>query len=317
MSRKLVVALSVLGAAHRQRIDAAAHANGFTVEYWPSPDAAIPHVADAEIILTNQPGPAAHAPKLKWLCSSTAGIENFLKEGTFAAPDALLTNSSGAYGVTISEHIIMVTLEMMRRQAEYSAIVSRREWRRDLPIRSIHGARVAILGTGDIGLETARRLRAFRPRTIVGFNRRGLNPGQAFDRIAALPALDQTLPETDLLILCLPGGADTEGVMTAERLALLPADAFLVNVGRGSAIDQPALVRLLNQGHLAGAALDVFTREPPAPDDPVWNTPRLLLTPHVAGNMTLAYTVDKILDQFLEDFDNYCAGRPLERLVRR
>ena len=125
------------------------------------------------------------------------------------------------------------------------------------------------------------------------------------------------LHRTDVLVLALPGTARTAGLMDARRLALLPRDAFLINVGRGSAVDQAALVRLMKGGHLSGAALDVFTEEPIPKEDPVWDCPRLLVTPHVAGNMTLGYTLDRIVELFLENFDRYCDGRPLMRVVGR
>ena len=102
--------------------------------------------------------------------------------------------------------------------------------------------------------------------------------------------------------------------LDAERLALLPDGALIVNVGRGTAVDQAALERELRAGRLQ-AALDVFEQEPLPADDPLWDCPGLLLTPHVAGNMTLPYTRDRIVALFLEDFENYCAGRPLQRQV--
>ena len=105
-------------------------------------------------------------------------------------------------------------------------------------------------------------------------------------------------------------------MLGAKQLALLPDGAAVINVGRGSVIDQEALIQELKNGRLF-AGLDVFEQEPLEKDDPVWETPNLLITPHTAGNMTLAYTVEKIVEQFLEDLDNYCAGRPLKHLVDR
>ena len=317
MQRKIVAALAALTDAHQKKIREAAEAHGFVLEVYPCAQAAVPYVADAEIILSNLPEPARHAPLLRWFCASNAGVEPFLKPGVFASRDAVLSNSSGAYGVTIAEHIIMVTLEMMRRQAEYNKIVADRAWKRDLPIRSIKNSRVTLVGTGDIGSEAVKRLRAFGPAGVTGVNRRGANPGNLYDRIVTIDAIDTVLPETDLLIISLPGTPETAGLISAERIALLPRDAFLVNVGRGSVLDQEALVKALREGRLAGAALDVFTQEPPAADDPVWDCPGLLFTPHIAGNTTLPYTLDRIVDLFLEDFENYCSGRPLKRMIDR
>jgi phosphoglycerate dehydrogenase-like enzyme len=241
-------------------------------------------------------------------------VNQFLGDGVFAAPDALLSNSSVAYGVTIAEHIVMVTLELMRRQMEYNGIVSRREWRRDLPIRSIHGSRITLLGTGDIGQEAAVRLRSFDPACLVGVNRSGKNPQGLFDRVLPQEQLDIALPETDILVISLPGTKETYHMLDARRLRLLPDQALVINVGRGSVIDQKALEKELRAGRLR-AALDVFEQEPLPADDPLWDCPNLLIAPHVAGNMTLPYTKDRIVELFLEDFENYCAGKPLARLV--
>ena len=126
-----------------------------------------------------------------------------------------------------------------------------------------------------------------------------------FDAVCSLNGLDDALRETDLLIMSLPGTPETAGIMDARRLSLLPTGAYLVDVGRGSAIDERTLETLLRSGRLAGAALDVFATEPLKPQDPLWDCPRLLITPHVSGNMTLPYTVERIVSQFLEDFENY------------
>ncbi|MDO5328160.1 MAG: D-2-hydroxyacid dehydrogenase [Clostridia bacterium] len=315
MSRKLVVMLPHLSSVHQNQILAAAQAHGFEACFFDSAEAALSSVADAEIIFGQAPELARHAPRLQWLCSPFAGVDRFTQPGAFLSPDAVLTNSSGAYGVTIAEHIVMVALEMMRRQTEYNEIVSRRDWTRNLPVRSIKNSRITLLGTGDIGWEAAIRLRAFSPASIIGVNRSGKNPGPMFDQVFAIDRLDDLLPQTDLLILSLPGTPETTHIMNEKRLALLPRDAFLINVGRGNAVDERALEALLRSGYMAGAALDVFQQEPLPQDSSLWTCPRLLITPHVAGNMTLPYTVDRIIALFMEDFENYCAGRPLLRQV--
>ena len=243
-------------------------------------------------------------------------MDNFLAPGVFASAEAALSNSSGASGVTIAEHIVMVALEMLRRQLDYDAIVARRGWRRDLAVRSIHQSRVTLLGTGDIGREAALRLRAFRPERIVGVNRGGRDESGLFDRVLPREALDAVLPQTDILIVSLPGTAETRRMLDAAKLALLPDGALLINVGRGSVLDEAALDKELRAGRLQ-AALDVFEHEPLPEDSPLWDCPNLRLTPHVAGNMTLPHTVERIVALFLEDFANYCEGRPLKRLVER
>ncbi len=314
MAGKLVTVIPELNAAQRDRIRGAAAAHGIQAFFFDSEAEAIPCLHDAEILFCHYAALPRHAPSLRWLCSPFAGVDPFLTEGVFCSPDVLLTNSSGAYGVTIAEHILMLALEMLRRQPEYSEIVRRRAWIRDLPIRSIRGSRITLLGTGDIGRETARRLRPFLPQCLTGVNRSGIHPEGLFDRVLPEPALDTVLPETDILIISLPGTPETFHLMDGRRLALLPDQALVINVGRGAVVDQAALENALRAGRLL-AALDVFEREPLPPEDPLWTCPNLLLAPHIAGNMTLPYTVERITALFLEDLENYCAGRPLARLV--
>ena len=314
MSRKLIAAIAALEEKHRALIRAAAEKHGFETEFYNSDAEAMPHLAEAEIVFGASAALAQRAPALRWLCTPSAGVNQFLAAGTFAAPDALLSNSSGAYGVTIAEHIVMVTLEMLRRQPEYAALVRRREWKRDLLVRSIRDSRVTLVGTGDIGQEAAIRLRAFGPARMVGVNRGGGNPRGLFDAVYRQERLESALPETDLLILSLPGTPQTRHMLDAARLALLPDGALIVNVGRGTVIDQMALERELRAGRLC-AALDVFEAEPLPAQDALWDSPNLLITPHTAGNMTLPYTRDRIVALFLEDFENYCAGRELVRRV--
>ena len=317
MSRKLLVHTRFFAEKHIAAIDAAARARGFEMVFTDDVDQAVAAAGDAEILFCAEPRLPKAAPKLRWLCLTSAGADAYLKPGAILNPDALLTNSSGAYGVTIAEHVVMVTLALMRRQREYNDVVARRDWVRTLPVRSIRNCRCTLLGTGDIGREAAIRLKAFGPKRVVGVNRSGRDPGEMFDETVSIDRLDEVLPETDLLVMSLPGTPETRGLMDGRRIALMPADAFLVNVGRGNALDQRALEAQLRAGHLLGAALDVFEKEPIEKDDTLWECPRLLITPHVAGNMTLPYTVDRIVELFLEDFDNYCAGRPLQRLVDR
>ena len=300
-----------------ERIVSAAARNGFRAVFAGNREDAVREAADAEVLFTQDSGICRHAPGAKWVCSPFAGVEPFLQPGVLGNPETVLTNSSGAYGVAIAEHVVMVTLEMMRRREEYREAVRQKRWIRDLHIDSIRDSRIALLGTGDIGRECAKRLRAFGPACLTGVNRRGENPEGLFDRIVTADRLEEILPETDLLILSLPATAESRGILNAERLAMLPEGARLVNVGRGSAVDQKALEALLRAGKLAGAALDVFEQEPLPENDSLWDCPGLVLTPHIAGNMTLDYTVERIVSQFTENLEAYAAGRTLKHTVDR
>lgn len=310
----MVVYIPELEPHHRDAIRDAAQKKGYEVHFFEKEQEALREAEKAEILFTQSATLPQHAPELRWMCTPSAGVNTFLSLEVFRSGQAMLTNSSGAYGVTIAEHVIMITLEMLRRQIEYNEIIAKREWIRGLPVKSIKGSRVMVLGTGDLGQETARRLRAFEPESLIGMNRSCRNPETLFDEILAEPELDQRLSETDILIITLPDTPDTVHMLNARRLALLPDESLIVNVGRGSVIDQKALERELRSGRLR-AALDVFETEPIPPEDSLWTCPNVLLAPHVAGNMSLPYTRDRITSLFLEDFENYCAGKPLVRRI--
>ena len=313
--RKRAAVLQELTEAQRERIRAAAEGHGFEIRFFSTAEEDPAYLNEAEVLFGHLPQTAKTAKGLKWICTPFAGVDQFLTENAFANPEAALTNSSGAYGVTIAEHTVMLLLNILRRQPEYRRLVDAHEWRRDLTVRSVKGSRITLLGTGDIGQETARRLKAFAPAGLTGVNRSGRDPG-GFDRIVTANEWEKVLPETDVLIISLPGTKEAFHMVGAKQLALLPDGAVIINVGRGTVIDQEALIRELKSGRLS-AGLDVFEKEPLAKDDPVWDTPNLLITPHTAGNMTLAHTVEKTVEQFLEDLENYCAGRPLKHLVDR
>lgn len=139
----------------------------------------------------------------------------------------------------------------------------------------------------------------------------------AFDEIHTNDELDALLPDTDILALALPATGETKGFLSAARLALLPKTAYVVNVGRGSAIDQAALLDALNHDRLAGAALDVFEQEPIPAGDPAWTAKNLLITPHISGQMSLGYTRDRNVQLFCEDLERYGRGEKPLRLVDR
>ena len=315
MKRIIAAVVPELTGPQQDRIRAAAEARGFEIRFLNTPAEDPAYLAEAEIIFGHLPEIAKTSSGLKWLCTPFAGVEQFAAENAFANPEALLTNSSGAYGVSIAEHAMMLLLDILRRQPEYSRIAAAHEWRRNLAIRSVRGSRITLLGTGDIGQETAGRLKAFLPASLTGVNWNGRNPG-GFDRILTGEVWETALPETDVLIISLPGTRETFHMVGEKQMSLLPDGAVIINVGRGSVVDQEALIHELKNGRLF-AGLDVFEQEPLRQDDPVWEVPNLLITPHTAGNLMLPYTVEKIAEQFLEDLDDYCDGRPLKYLVDR
>ena len=319
MSREICIYQEFLTEAHKDQIRAAAQAAGFTPHFFTLDqfEEAKACVQHCEVLYAHSIDLLRAAPAtLQWYCCSFAGVDPYCQDPSlFANPDCLFTNTN-AYGVTIAEHVVMVTLMLLRRMPEYAEVVRSRGWRSDLPIRSIRGSDFTILGTGDIGSNVADRLRGMGAASIVGVSRSG-KPHPSFDEVHPISQLDAILPSAGILVAALPGTPETVHLLNRKRISLLPEGAYVINVGRGSLLDQDALADALNSGHLAGAALDVVVPEPLPQDHPLWDARNLLLTPHVSGNLTLGYTCDRAVQLFCQDLLNYAAGRPLAALVDR
>ena len=288
-----------------------------TVHFYTS-EADIPESDyDADIIYGFAPSIVKTSRTLKWLCVPWAGVDSLMTPDYFANPDCLLTNSAGAYGVSIAEHMIATSLVMMRRLNEFMEETRNGQWLKPRPQKSLKDCRITVLGTGDIGTTFAKRAAAFEPAAIVGVCRSGKSSESVYDKVLPVSQLDEILPQTDLLAMSLPSTPQTKGILSRERMSLLPEGSYIVNVGRGSAIDEDALADNLESGHIAGAALDVFQTEPLPSGNRLWHIKNLLITPHVAGNMTLAHTRNKNVQMFIEDLHNYSEGKPLRYLVDR
>ena len=319
MSRNICIYQEFLTDAHKAQIQKTAEEAGFVPHFFTLDqfEEAKACVQDCEILYAHSPELLRAAPAtLKWYCCSFAGVDPYCKDPSiFANPDCVLTNSN-VYGVTIAEHVVMVTLMLLRRMPEYEEIVRNRSWSNQLPIRSIRDNEFTILGTGNIGVNVAERVRGMGAAKIIGLSRSG-KPHPAFDEVHPIADLDKVLPGTKILVMALPGTAETIHILNRARIALLPKDACVINVGRGTAVEQEPLIEALNSGRIAGAALDVMDPEPLPADHPLWSAKNLILTPHVSGNMTLGYTCDTNVAMFCEDLKNYAAGRPLNGFVDR
>ena len=319
MGGKIVITQGGLDSSLQQMIMETAAGLGYSTEFFSSPAQAEEAGAlkDAEIIYGGGIAPfISKAPKLKWVCSSWAGVDAYCREGIM--PDEMiLTNASGAFGVTVAEYGVMAALMLLRSQVAFNEVMSTHKWMKQMPQRTIKDSRVTCLGAGDIGQSFARRIRAFEPETIVAVNRSGKTEADCFDAVYPQSGLEAVLAETDLLFMSLPGTKETENIINRRTLACLPKHAFIVNVGRGTSIDEEALIEALNEEKIAGAAIDVMKTEPLPEDDPLWNAKNILITPHVAGNMTTAHTRRRNVEMFCEDLVNYAKGQPMTYLVDR
>lgn len=304
---------------HIEKIETIIRENHYEIRYFSDLPDVESGIEECEIIYGYYPAfVLKKAKKLRWFASASAGVDPFLKDEVWASPQTtILTNSAGSYGITISEHMLMAILMLMRRQPEYTEITRARQWKNVGSVRSVCGSRITIVGTGDIGTSLARRVKALGAAHVCGV-RRTLKPAdEAFDEITTLEHLAEAVKDADVVALCVPGTPETEGLLSKEIIDGLDPKTFVVNVGRGSAIDQPALVAALNEGRIAGAALDVMTPEPLPADDPLYDAKNVILTPHISGNMSLGLTCDINVDMFCENLKRYFRGEPLAHVVDR
>lgn len=314
--RKIGICADFINYDCKKMIDAEANSLGFIVDYCDSA-AMEKNVGEYEVIYGNiLPDLLKKAKSLKWFCSVSAGVEKYTSDEIWPGNDCLFTNSSGAYGPTIAEYIIMVLLMLFRKMPEYAKDYNERVWKEHSPIRSIMGSRIIIVNTGDIGSNTARRLKALGAE-IIGVNRGGISDEPAFDRVLPITELDSILPQADALILALPATTETKGLLSRERIALLPETAYVINVGRGITIDQEALVDALKSRRIAGAALDVMVPEPLPPNHDLWSCPNTIITPHCSGGLSLKLTRDLEIKSFCNNLHRYALGLPLKHLVDR
>ena len=319
MGRQIVVARPGIDETERKMILDTAVEAGYEVIFG-SGDELTEEMLSAEILYgegSSVNAAAARSEALKWLCASFAGVDDFCVPGAFKNEQVILSNSAGSYGVSLAEHAITLALMMMRRIPVFYDGIKARKWLEPLSQDGVKDARVTLLGTGDAGSCLARRIKGFEPACITGVCRSGKSREAAFDRVVKTEELANVLRETDLLIISLPGTTETYHLMNEEMFAAIQPGAYLVNIGRGSVIDEEALIAALKDGKLAGAALDVLETEPPAADSPLWDTPNLLLTPHVAGNLTMAYTRRRNTEMFCEDLKRFAKGEPLLHEVDR
>ena len=316
MNRIIPIHISFYNDRWEKMITDGVKALGYTPRFIQG-DVSLEDVKDAEILFGMFPPELLRqCEKLKWMQCSFAGVNLYCGPDTFAREDVILTNASGAYGITISEHMLCVLLMMMRRMPEYQALVAKKGWEIIGDIRSIYGSTVTVVGMGDIGSNFGRRLKAMGAK-VIGVRRTAKEKPDWADEVYTSDELCQAVKEADVVALCLPGTGETRSILNGKVLEAMKEDAYVINVGRGTAVDQQALYDALRSGKLAGAALDVADPEPLPPDHFLWNAPNLILTPHVSGNMSLAKTCELVIQLFLRNLAHWEKGEPLEKVVDR
>ena len=223
---------------------------------------------------------------------------------------AAIFSGSHEQSDAIAEWVLWASLDFLQGGHARRAAQSEHAWKR-LPFREIAGSNALILGFGAIGQACGKRLRALGT-SVTGVRRR-VGPSEAADRMILPSEARSVLPNSDVVILCLPLTDETEDTVDSGFLGAMKPDSVLINVGRGALVDESALIEALDQGKPARAYLDVVREEPLSSDSPIWGHPKITLTPHISA-LTEGSKVrtDKI---FLENLERFLQGEPLRNLV--
>lgn len=259
-------------------------------------------IGTAEIVFGNpDPAQITSAEHLRWVQLESVGFGEYLELDWGSINEKIaLTNLAGFFAEPVAESALAGILALMRGVNELVTLQDRREWIGDplrAKLRVLGGARVTMLGRGAINRRLGELLAPF------GCSITQLGTDLAPDQ------LNRELPATEVFVAAVPDTPETRGMMDERRIGLLPSSAFFVNLGRGSLVVEPALVKALNSGRLAGALLDVTEHEPLDPEDPLWTCPNTILTQHTGGGTR--DEVDRKIDHFLANLARYRRGDAL------
>jgi phosphoglycerate dehydrogenase-like enzyme len=315
---------------HPRGIAAVSAIPGIAIDAWEQPEERsreLPaeRVRDAEILFcTFPPANFADLARLRWVQIASTGYSQLFGLG-LSERGILASNSRGCFDVPIAEWNLSMMVNLARDlrgmiRNQVAAI-----WDRSASFqREIRGMTVGIWGYGGIGRETARLARAFGMRVHV-LTRNGIGPRGDVYAVAGTGDPEGIYPhriftageelaflrELDFLILAMPLTPATEGIVGARELQALPRTACVLNPARGPIIDQQALLRALEEGWIAAAALDTHYAYPLPPEHPLWRYPNVILTPHISGSSLSQHFRDRLWDIFAANLHRYIEGTPL------
>jgi len=246
------------------------------------------------------------APNLRWIHCISAGIEHlFPLDWMF--DKLILTNNSGVHSKKAGEYGLMSVLMLQNHMPK---IITNQKNKKFISLFSnpIVGKTIVVIGTGSLGSSMIKLIAPLGPK-IIGVNKKG-KMVKGCSKVITTDKIDTVLPEADILYLALPETPETKNLINRKRLDLLKPSCGVVNIGRQSAMDYESLCEKLNKNEIAGAILDVFTHEPIKNNSKLWNTPNLIITPHVSSDDNGSY-VKKTLELFIKNLKLFISNKEL------
>lgn len=271
-------------------------------------------LAEAHVLVTlHAPDRLAErAPNLRWVQGAGAGIEQFGTAG-IDRDRVVLTNSSGVSAGSMAEWVIGRLLQVWKRFREADEFQTDHRFERSYG-RTFAGSTIGIVGLGHIGRAVASRARALGCRTL-GLTR-SARPGDTspdVDQLYPASELHALLAESDAVLVAAPATNDTQHLMDAKALAAMKRAAVLVNVARGSLVDEAELARVMREDPIAAAVLDVFDPEPLDPQSPLWDIPNVYVSAH--SSVSVDRYMDDVFELFFDNLQRYLAGEPMRNIV--
>jgi phosphoglycerate dehydrogenase-like enzyme len=273
--------------------------------------------ADIFVGFTLTPAQLAASRKLKWIHVTAAGVAQLMRLDVRAS-GVLVTNSRGIHAIPMAEHTMGMLLALARRfpaslhYQDESRWAQQEIWDTRPRPSELLGATLLIVGFGAIGAELARRARAFGMR-VWGVTRSGRGDNSLADRVFPAAELLSALPEADYVVLAAPDTPETRHMIGERELRTMKRTACLVNVARGTLVDEAALAAALGNGTIAGAALDVTETEPLPPENPLWRLPNVFITPHTSSVSEQLWP--RQTELLLENLERWFSGRELLNTV--
>lgn len=258
-------------------------------------------------VIVGRPPPedVVRSRAVRWLQLPSAGANRYVGQ---IPRDIILTSASGVYGAPAAEHVFALLLAFARSIPVFVGNQLRKSWSREGRFIELSGSTCGVLGLGDIGSAVAKRAAAFGMR-VLGARKNADRKSDLVDETYSIDQLDEMLGECDFVINTLPATTATTKLIDASRLRAMKRGSFLVNIGRGSTIDETALTEALQSGHLGGAGLDVFEEEPLSSASPLWEMENVIITPHVGG--LSPRESERVADLFLDNLERYLRGDEL------
>jgi D-2-hydroxyacid dehydrogenase (NADP+) len=259
----------------------------------------------------------AFAPKLKWIHAVSAGVTQFMYPG-LRERGVIVTNATTVHCVPIAQHVLGTLVALARRFPDSLRYQQQARWAQDelwtaaVKPRELRGQVVLFIGFGAIGRETARLVRPLDMR-IWALTHSGRGDTYLAERVLPTAKLHEVLPEADFVVIAAPDTPQTRNVMGAREFGMMKRTSYLINVARGTLIDEPALIAALEARLIAGAALDVTVKEPLPAESPLWKLDNAFITPHVSG--ATENTWEREEELIAENLKRWFSGRGLLNIV--